>query len=328
MDQKTRDRIAREESGRFLDENFSQLDLSGFPDLANPKTESFESEDRFGFNNVDLAGLASVNRLKDLIESPDDATLAELAAETGDPNLIAKVNDARAEEVARQFVAAHHDYYRTDENRESMILCLAYNVFGVEYDDAELAEQKLISGGHWTLQNLNAVFAALTREGVLETAPGTARNLTGSEQLSVARLAQSGQPERAIEKYLELALGDSPLDTEILNDPDYRDLCDRAVAHVFELSTPDYSPTPSRRKFLQDFAAGRPLTLRMLEHGWQLCKKAEADEARGLVLSSLNEPEPSPQNLDTLGDQEIDSLYHKTLREWANSVRRPAAMYV
>lgn len=164
--------------------------------------------------------------------------------------------------------------------------------------------------------------------GVLDVPEGSTRNLTASEQLEVARLAQSGRADRAIEKFLEFALDDAPLDTTILSDPKYRDVCDRAVAHVFELSTPDYSPTPSRRKFLQDFAAGRPLTLRMLEHGWQLCKKAEADEARGLVLSSLNEPEPSAQNLDALGDQEIDALYRRTLREYAQSAKRSAATYV
>lgn len=107
MDQKTRDRLISEETPRFVDESFGQVDVSAFPDLDNPRTETFEAADAHGFHNVDVSGLGTVNRLSELIERPDDATLAELAAETGDPNLIAKVNDARAEEVARQFVTSH-----------------------------------------------------------------------------------------------------------------------------------------------------------------------------------------------------------------------------
>lgn len=70
MNQRTRERIAREETDRFLDSNFGGLDLTGFPDLNNPPLERFEEADRHGFIRVDTSGLGSVNRLRELIENP------------------------------------------------------------------------------------------------------------------------------------------------------------------------------------------------------------------------------------------------------------------
>ncbi len=41
MDQRNKERIVAEETSRFMDGSFGQLDLSGFPDLAHPQTETF-----------------------------------------------------------------------------------------------------------------------------------------------------------------------------------------------------------------------------------------------------------------------------------------------
>jgi hypothetical protein len=46
MNQETRSRIIAEESAKFLDPSFAQLDLSAFPDLNHPAPEVFATEDR------------------------------------------------------------------------------------------------------------------------------------------------------------------------------------------------------------------------------------------------------------------------------------------
>jgi hypothetical protein len=40
MDQRTKERIVAEESARFIDSQFAQLDLSGSPDLNHPLVET------------------------------------------------------------------------------------------------------------------------------------------------------------------------------------------------------------------------------------------------------------------------------------------------
>lgn len=62
LDPKTKERISSEETARFMDTQFGQLDLSGFSDLNDPLPDTFELHDRHGFNRVDDAGLARTTR--------------------------------------------------------------------------------------------------------------------------------------------------------------------------------------------------------------------------------------------------------------------------
>jgi hypothetical protein len=62
MDQRTKERISAEETARFMDSQFGQLDLTGSPDLQHPLAETFELQHVHGFNRVDDAGLAGINR--------------------------------------------------------------------------------------------------------------------------------------------------------------------------------------------------------------------------------------------------------------------------
>jgi len=56
MNQETRTRIIAEETAKFLDPSFSQLDLSSFPDLNHPTREEFAAEDKDGLNRVVVSG--------------------------------------------------------------------------------------------------------------------------------------------------------------------------------------------------------------------------------------------------------------------------------
>ena len=105
MNQGTRTRIIQEESSRFLDSHFAGLDLSGSPDFANPITEKFEPCDRDGLSNVDVSGLPSTNHLKQFVNQPDMETLARVAQETGDQQLIERVQDERENTEAKAFMA-------------------------------------------------------------------------------------------------------------------------------------------------------------------------------------------------------------------------------
>jgi hypothetical protein len=79
LDQATKQRITAEETARFMDGNFGQLDLSGSPDLYHPQTETFELQDRNGFNRVDDSGLAGINQLKELLANAPHDVIGEIA---------------------------------------------------------------------------------------------------------------------------------------------------------------------------------------------------------------------------------------------------------
>src|SRR5205823_1501723 len=87
----------------------------------------------------------------------------------------------------------------------------------------------LIDGKYWTLPNLIATYRALDREGLLDVAAGSARNLSTAERLRVSRLAQSGHVDEAIGAFLRAALDDEEPTLDMVNSPEYVDVCNAAV---------------------------------------------------------------------------------------------------
>src|ERR1700736_3857477 len=117
MDQQTRTRIIAEETAKFLNPGFAQLDLSAFPDLNNPPPEEFAAEDKHGLNRVSVSGS---NQLKALAENPDREALEQIARETGDPGLVERLVNKREDAEARAFMEAHPNYFRHDDNYDSI----------------------------------------------------------------------------------------------------------------------------------------------------------------------------------------------------------------
>jgi hypothetical protein len=106
MNQETRSRIIAEESAKFLDPSFAQLDLSAFPDLNHPAPEVFATEDRHGLNRVVVS---ASNQLKALAENPDREALEQIARETGDAGLIERPQDEREDVEAKAFVSDRYE---------------------------------------------------------------------------------------------------------------------------------------------------------------------------------------------------------------------------
>jgi hypothetical protein len=156
MNQETRSRIIAEESAKFLDPSFAQLDLSAFPDLNHPAPEVFATEDRHGLNRVVVSGS---NHLKALAENPDREALEQIARETGDAGLIERVQDDRENAEAKVFMVAHPSYYRDNDNYETIRGYL---------EDHDLAFNR---------QNLAIAYRALSRTGKLQVDPDTPRPL-------------------------------------------------------------------------------------------------------------------------------------------------------
>jgi hypothetical protein len=203
LDQRTKELISAEETTRFMDTQFGPLDLSGFPDLNHPLADTFELRDRHGFNCVDDAGLAGINQLKDLLANPPRDVLEEVAKETNNPRLISKLAQERAEQVALEFRRRNPGYLRCDANWRSMIETLAHNFLGEDNLEAEEAQELLITGGYFTVENLTAAFRALDRVGALEYPPNQDRPLKESQRLRAAQLAGNGDVLGGIVEYVK-----------------------------------------------------------------------------------------------------------------------------
>jgi hypothetical protein len=336
LDQRNKERIAAEEAVRFMYGSFAQLDLSGFPDLTHPQTETFELRDRYGFNRVDQSGLAAINQLKELLANPPREVVEEIARETGNPELISELVQDRAEEVAREFRRRNPDYLKSESNWRCIVETMAHNLLGGDSMEPEEAQNLLIDTGHWTLANLEAAYKALDRVGALEYPANHSRPLTEVQRLRAEQLAANDDVLGGIVKYVNGRISEDAADQvafsladpiEFTSDPAMRPILEEACSFCWEAYRKDYSPSAQRRQFLRDYCGGRFVTVALLDAAWEECKSAERDSMRSSLSSQVSDqraetPEASPSSLDRLDDAGIENLYHSTLREYAKAVKR------
>ena len=294
LDQRTKERIVADETARFMDGNFGQLDLSGSPDLNNPPAEDkFELQDRHGFNRVDDAGLAGINQLKELLANPPREVVEEIAQETQNPELISELAHDRAEDVAHEFRRRNPGYLKCDSNWRSMIETLAHNFLDDDDLEAEDAQELLISGGFFTLDNLTAAFRALDRVGALDYPANHARPLREAQRLRAEQLAANGDVLGGIVEYVKGRISEEagyevaftledPL--AFTTDPEMRPILEEACWFCWEAYRKDYSPSAERRRFLRDYCGGRFVTVSLLDAAWEACKRAERDATAIIAL--------------------------------------------
>jgi hypothetical protein len=307
MNQETRTRIIAEETAKFLDPSFAQLDLSAFPDLNHPTVEVFAAEDKDGLNRVVVSGS---NQLKALAENPDSEALEQIAKETGDAGLIERLQDEHEVDEAKSFMAATPSYYRSDAN---------YDAIREYLDDRELPFNR---------HNLATAFKALSRAGKFEVDPAAPRPLTDHNRRAIALQASAGDVEGAVARYLQQRMPEQASDMwmystslqeslDVAAAPEFQHLIEEAVWFCWGHGRPNYSPTRARRQFLQEYVAGRIPTARLLDEAWAQCQAAEKDALRSALFGQVKpqaELEQQP-DLDNLSDQQIDSLYHGALRK-------------
>ena len=299
----------------WLDENFGGIDLSAFPNLQAPPSEP-KDDGRFARSWQDTDFSRSASALRSFVSSPDADALERVGNETGNQNFLADVRDQRAERIVLEFKFRNPAYLPTDENFRSMVTTLAFNALppSEQGGDPRDLVDVLADRGHWTVENLQRVFDALNREGLLEVETGTARNLTEREKLRVSRLAQRGQLDEALGEYLRCSLDGEEPDMSMLSDPRYTDACNAAVFFVFNATQLDYQPTPEREAYLLRYCGSRPLTIPLLQQAWRSCQQGERRQDRSELIASFEPTQPTPKDIDALEDNDVDRLYHESLR--------------
>jgi hypothetical protein len=308
-------------------EQFAPLDTASFPNFQEASAP--ESHDnRFAKHWTDTPLTASAAALRHFVSDPDADSLERVGNEIGHEGFRDEVRQRKGERIAQLFMQARPGYVASDENLDRVTATMAYNYLPPSDRNAPTREliDRLIDTGAWDVQHLCAVYDALDNEGSLEVQTGEPRNLSESERLRVARLAQSGRPDQAIGFYLECALPDVEPSLELLNDPQYRAVCDSASWTVWETITTDYTPTASREAFLRRHCGQRPITLPLLDAAWAALKQREAGYERSAILGQIERPEKaqpvSGREIDALSDEAVDQLYHSSLRAYADQIRR------
>ncbi len=340
LDPHTKQRITAEETARFMDDAFGQLDLSGSPDLNHPQTEIFELQDRHGFNRVDESGLAGINQLKELLANPPREVVEELARETGNPELAAQLADERASEVAKEFRQRNPDYLKCDANWRSIVESMTHNLLGEDNLDGDEAQDLLVSQGHWTLSNLEAAYKALDRVGALEYPANRSRPLNATQRLRAEQLAANGEVLGGIVEYVKGRIGEEAADEvaftladplAFTTDPQMRPILEEACWFCWEAYRKDYSPSPERRRFMHDYCGGRFVTVSLLDAAWDDCKHAEQHAMRSSLLNQadlIETNDSTPISFDRLEDADIDDLYHRALREHVRQAKRQAGLLI
>ena len=326
-------RVAEEETNKFLDSNFGQLDISGCRSLLKPPSDEESLPDqrfaRLDDRGVGLGASALKAGIEELLHDP--ATVEEVVRSSGDPDVLREYQHNQAEQISREFLRINPAYYRCRENWDKIVQTLAYNALGWAEDEADVedAQDELIARGLWTLGNLTAAFNALSRAGVLVVRPDQPRQLTQHQRRAIALQAGSGDVEGAISRYLLLRAPEDAAEAfmqaptlqdalEEIADPALARIVNEAVWFCWEQGRPGYSPTAERRRFMKDYIAGRIPTARLLDEAWNACQAEEKDIMRASVLGQItNEEGPGEPNLEELNDSEVDRLYHATMKKIA-----------
>ncbi len=277
-----------EKESAWTDENFGQLDLSAFPALA-PQPVSETHDSKFAREWTDSGLNRSASDLRAFVADPDTEALTQVGTDTGDPGYLREVRERKGETVAQQFKRACPGYLPTNANLDSMVEVMAFNHLPTSQQDADTEQliDRLVSVGAWTVANLTGCYRALDEQGLLQIPAGQPRNLTDAERLRVTRLAQLGHADQAISEYLQCALDGEEPTIELINDPDYRQVCDDAVWAVFEDSQNDYYATPERRASLAERAIIEPVIFsRLVDYRRDLKRGQGADAVTDTLLAS------------------------------------------
>jgi hypothetical protein len=192
---------------------------------------------------------------------------------------------------------------------------------GAWHADGEVAETRHRYSAPDRDELLSKIGRATKREVALY------RELNEQEQLEIIRYIQGNDIQAALGQYLFMATNRKEFASpfQILDDPRYRPLTDRAALFVWQHARIDYSPTPAREDFINNYTAGRPLSLPFLDAAWRACQESERRGALHCQLlpdePEIADPREMQATLEESTDAEIERMMHETKKQYAREVR-------
>ena len=240
----------------------------------------------------------------------------------------------RAEDAAHEFRRRNPGYLKCDANWRSIVESLAHDFLGEDDLETEDAQELLIANGHWTLPNLTAAYKSLDRVGALLYPANHSRPLKEAQRLRAEQFAANGDVLGGIVEYVKGRISEEAADEvafsladplSFTSNPEMRPILEEACLFCWEAYRKDYSPSADRRAFLRSYCSGRFITIGLLDAAWDECKRQEKDAMRSGFLNQVSDETveaPLAASLDRMDDAGIDALYHRTLREYARTVKR------
>jgi hypothetical protein len=148
--------------------------------------------------------------------------------------------------------------------------------------------------------------------------------LTGTQELEVIRLCQSGRQNEGIARYLEYRIGEergSRYDSaaELTSDPALLPVMNECASFTWFHSRPDVEDSPEFQAFADAYLAERPVTHDLLNAAWEAFQRAQKEQYRYELLAP-EEPATNPrviqQSLDDASDADIEKMMNSTKREF------------
>jgi hypothetical protein len=259
--------------------------------VARDKSDPLLPDPRFAGLTQDAS--VGARNLKQFLGNLDEAAVRE----TGDKQLVEDFEREHSETVVH--LAGHEARVRKVDGQWTAQLDLDGEVKTYKAPTREALMDRLVQ--------LCRVLAA-------EQTTVPTRELTERETLECVRCAQLGLVQDAITRYLSYSFSGREVDwQELLDNPAYQPVCDRATTLAWVNSRNDYSPTEDRDEYIRQFTAGRPLTITLLDAAWKSCQETERR------ASGQPEPEPTaePVLLDDLSDGEVEGQFRAVMRAHA-----------
>lgn len=292
--------VQKEAEDLFLEENFGQVDLSGFPHLQKHVADNADlPDDRFG-------GLVQESRVSLRKAIP------EMAGH--DAEMQAELRKRGVEDEP----APHKFYLSTGD--EAIVFLGKDNVWRVtvffegrqqtiKCASAKSRDDAMTGANRWLNCKRGPTFHELTEE----------------QKLTVSRMCTQGQLESALMTYLLYKCGEVGYDFS--TDPRYLPATNEAAFFIFKHSTPDFVDSETVQAYLENYIGDRPVTLPLLRAGFAAYKQEQKKVERGLVLGQIEDREnqaesgPTYEELDELSTEEISRLREQTMRLRAKQVK-------
>jgi hypothetical protein len=253
------------------------------------------------------------NRLVDNVPGSLERNLLQLAATSDEAQDVLRENGIELPTVAKQFRMSHGEI--------GTIVADAKGLWRATI---------VVDGQTLTFQSEQRDSAMMGAERYLETNRGP-RELTETEKLRVARIAQSGDSAEAASLYVALRLDRmAPRSAEaVLTDPTLTWLLNEAAVTIWRYTRPDYVFDQAFEEIVARAAEMKPLSVNNVDF---LFDRFQESQRGGAIPRSIqaaspeNEVVPSQaevQNeLENLNDVELSQIRMKTLRHRAELVRR------
>lgn len=301
-------RIAAEETAKFIDDGFGQVDWSSSPGIHPNSEEAFADHDEHGLNNIAHDRPLSLRRqLGELVEAAgSDSNLAEDLARAGvDVNRPHRFHAGNwTVEMVYRSGKWHCQSEKEDGEQKS---------FTVVVPDGDPSEAMLAAERH--LRRLEGpALRSLSEQDLREIALHAAQDLPGAITTYLLRRL----PKRVADDWSDSS--DYAECMRQLANPRYAPVLWEALWCCWPAARPGYSDSEERRIFIEDYIGSRVPTANLFDSAWAACQATEKDSSRSSALfgrvQEADEAEEEP-DFDSLSDDEIARLTGRALKEHA-----------